>query len=213
MQFAFFAVDEGGEPKIGLHVGAPAVKVEIPAGVATAAVSAVETHHVVILILNPDASEEAAFAGLFTGSYVEHQAAHFTEEFAAHVIEFIVGLIETIGVDENHLQEAIGEVLHGEREKIPNASEDLFAFAAGVRQRDQLNALGKLSAAEKIFISGRGEPEILVRSEVLDIGFHQGAILGNLVVQAIFIGDDTVDDLVHGFSGGLGRSGRRRGRS
>src|ERR1700693_3416162 len=118
MELAFFTVDEGGQPKIRLHVGAPAIKVEIPTGVAAAAVSAIETHHVVILILNPDASEEAAFAGLFAGSNVEHQAAHFTEEFAAHVIEFIVLFIETIGVAENHLQEAVWKVLHGEREKI-----------------------------------------------------------------------------------------------
>src|SRR6202163_3293294 len=112
MELAFFAVDEGGQPKIWLHVGAPAIKVKIPTGVAAAAVSAIEAHHVVVLILNPDASEEAPFAGLFTGGYVEHQAAHFSEKFAAHVIEFIVLLIEAIGVDEDHLQKAVGKVLH-----------------------------------------------------------------------------------------------------
>src|ERR1700719_4888397 len=78
MEFAFFAVDEGGQPKIWLHVGAPAVKVKIPTGVAAAAVSAIEAHHVVILIFNPDASKEAAFAGLFTRGNVEHETAHFT---------------------------------------------------------------------------------------------------------------------------------------
>src|ERR1700719_817385 len=118
MQLAFFAVNEGGQPQIWLHVGAPAIKVKIPTGVAATTVSAIEAHHVVVLILNPDAPEEATFAGLFTGGYVEHQTAHFAEEFAAHVIELIVLFIETIGVDENHLQEAVGKVLHSEREKI-----------------------------------------------------------------------------------------------
>src|SRR6202162_4528625 len=136
MQLAFFAVNEGGQPQIWLHVGAPAIKVKIPTGVAAAAISAVEAHHVVILILNPDASEEAAFPGLFTRGNVEHQAAHFAEEFAADVVEFIVLFIETIGVNENHLQEAIGKVLHSEREKIPDAGKEFFAFAAGVGQRN-----------------------------------------------------------------------------
>src|ERR1700688_3128122 len=107
MEFAFFAVDEGGKPKIWLHVGAPAVKVKIPTGVPAAAVSAIEAHHVVILIFNPDASEEAAFAGLWTGGHVEHEAAHFSEKFTAHVIELVVLFIEAIGVDENHLEEAV----------------------------------------------------------------------------------------------------------
>src|ERR1700732_4311942 len=98
MQLALFAVHEGGQPKIWLHVGAPAIKVKIPTGVAAAAVSAVEAHHVVILIFHPDASEEEAFAGIFTRGYVEHQAALFSEKFAAHVIEFIVLFIEAIGV-------------------------------------------------------------------------------------------------------------------
>src|ERR1700692_3234111 len=162
MKLAFFAINERGQPKIGLHVGAPAIKVEIPTGVTAATVSAVETHHVVILILDPDACEEAALASLFAGSDVKDEAAHFAEEFAAHIIEFIVLFIETVGVDENHLQEAIGKVLHGKREKIPDASEDFFAFAAGVGQGDQLDTLGKLSAAEEIFISGRSETEVLV---------------------------------------------------
>src|SRR6202051_4002628 len=162
MELAFFTVDEGGQPKIRLHVGAPAIKVKIPTGVAAAAVSAIEAHHVVILILNPDASEEAPFAGLVSWAYVEHHAADFSEKFAAHVIEFIVLFIETVGVDENHLQKAVGKVLHGKREKIPDASEDFFAFAAGVGQGDQLDTLGKLSAAEEIFISGRSETEVLV---------------------------------------------------
>src|ERR1700704_1818429 len=213
MQLAFFAENEGGQPKIWLHVATPAIKVKIPAGVSAAAVSAVETHYVVILILNPDTSEEAALASFFSRSNVEHQTAHFAEKFAAHIVEFIMLFVETIGVDENHLQEAVGKVLHGEREKITDAGEDFFAFAAGIGQRDQLDALGELGAAEEIFISGRCEPEVLVRLEILDVGFHQRLILGNLVVQAIFIGNDAVNNFVHGLSGRLGRDGRRRGRS
>src|ERR1700693_2771907 len=128
MQLAFFAINEGRQPEIWLDVGAPAIKVKIPTGVTTAAVSAIEAHHVVILILNPDSSEEAALAGLLARGYVEHQAAHFSQEFAPHIIEFIVLFIEAAGVDKNHLQEAVGKVLHCEREKIADASEDLFAF-------------------------------------------------------------------------------------
>src|SRR6202030_1817709 len=136
IHLAFFAINEGGQPEIWLDVGAPAIKVKIPTGVAASTVSAIEAHHVVILILHPDASEEAAFAGLVTRSYVEHQAAHFAEKFAAHIIKFVVLFIEAVGVDENHLQEAIGKVLHSEREKVPDSREDFFTFATGVGQRD-----------------------------------------------------------------------------
>ena len=99
---------------------------------AAAGVTAVEAHDVVILILDPDASLEAAFAGFFLGGDVEHQAAHFAQEFAAHVIELVVLLIEAVGVNKNHLQKAVGEELHGEREEAADRSKNLSTSGAAI---------------------------------------------------------------------------------
>src|SRR5215472_13177904 len=79
VQIALLAVNKGREPNTRLYVGAPAIEVEIPAGVTVAAVPAVKPHDVVVLVLHPDAAQETAFAGLFHRRHVEHQAAHFSK--------------------------------------------------------------------------------------------------------------------------------------
>ena len=43
-----------------------------------------------VLILDPDAAQEATLAGMRRGCDVEYQAAHFAEEFAPDVVEFVV---------------------------------------------------------------------------------------------------------------------------
>src|SRR5258708_40152428 len=112
-----------------MHIGALAVEVKMPAGVPAAAVGAVKPDDVVILIFGPDAAQEAALAGLLLRRDVEHQAAHFAEKFAAHVIELVVLLVEAICVDEDHLQEAIRQKLHRERKEVADGAKDLLAFA------------------------------------------------------------------------------------
>src|SRR5260370_18454639 len=113
---------------------------EPPAGVAASAVGAIEPDYVVILIFHPDTAQEAAFPALFLRRDVKHQAADFAKEFAAHVIELVVLFVESVRVDEDHLQEAVGHKLQRERKEIPNRSEDLLALALGVLQGNQRDA-------------------------------------------------------------------------
>ncbi len=68
-----------------------------------AAVGAIKAHDIEILILHPDAPQEPALAALLLRRHVEDQAAHFAEEFAAHIIELVVLLVEAICVQEDHL--------------------------------------------------------------------------------------------------------------
>src|SRR5258705_13157393 len=103
VQIFLFTINEGRQPQAWLRIRAPAVEVEIPAGVSSSSVGAVETHNVEILIFHPNASEESAFARFRFRSDVENQATHFAQEFAAHVIELIVLPVEAIRVDEIHL--------------------------------------------------------------------------------------------------------------
>src|SRR5882757_7752994 len=155
VQIFLFAVNEGRQPQAWLRVGAPAVEVEIPTGVSSSSVSAVETHNVEILIFHPNASEEPAFARFGFRSNVENQATHFAQEFPAHVIELIVLSVEAIRVDENHLQEAVRQVLHGEGEEVPDTRENLFALGVGIRQGNQVHTLGKIRTPQKVFVAGR----------------------------------------------------------
>ena len=144
---AFLAVNERRQPHTGLHVGAPTVKVEVPAGMPAATVSAIEPNDVVVLIFDPDAPQEAALAGLFHRRNVENQAAHFTKKLAPHVIELIVVLVEAVGINENHLQEAAGHKFRREREEVADGAENLPPFRVGVGQGDQRHTLRKVCAA------------------------------------------------------------------
>src|ERR1019366_8398030 len=100
-----FNVDGDRQPDAGLHVHAPAVEVEVVAGIVFRlgpGVGAVEADNVAVLIFNPNATVEAAHAGNL-GMHVEHPSADRSEEFAAHVAEYIVLLIEPGGIEEHHL--------------------------------------------------------------------------------------------------------------
>src|SRR5580704_15422513 len=107
---------------------------EVPARVAAAAISAVEAHDVVVLVFDPDAPKEPALAGFFLGRDVEYQAAHFTEKFAPHIVKLVVLFVESIRVDENHLQETVRKELHRERKEISHRPEDFLALALAVVQ-------------------------------------------------------------------------------
>ncbi len=141
VQVSFFAVHKGRHPHAGLQIRAPTVEVEIPAGSPAAAVGAVKTHDVEILIFNPDAPEEAALAGLLHGRDVEHQAAHFADEFSAYVIKLVMLLVKAVRVDEDHLQEAVRQELHRKRKEVADRPENLFPLAIRVRQRDERDTL------------------------------------------------------------------------
>src|SRR5262249_12244875 len=101
----------------------------------------VEANDVEILIFDPDAARETALAGFRERRDVKNEAAHFTEKFAVNVIEFVVLLIEAVGIDENHLQESVRQILHGEREEISDGTENLFALAFTFGKGDEAHAL------------------------------------------------------------------------
>src|SRR5271154_3243045 len=198
VQIFFFAVDERGNPQSGLHVGAPAIEVEKEGGMAAAAVSAVEANHVEILILYPNASQKAALAGFILGRDVEHQAAHFAKKLATHIIEFIVLFVQSTGIDKNHLQKAIGQKLQAEGHEVSDRCKELLAFGTSVAQGDDLHALSEIRAPQEVFVAGRRIAQILVRLEILNVGFDQWRIGLDLRVQLGFVGNHAVNHLVHG---------------
>src|SRR6267143_4025066 len=157
----FFAVHEGRHPHTRLHIRAPAVKVEPPAGMSVAAVCAVEPHNIEILVFHPDAAKKTALAALLLWRDVKHQAAHFAEEFAAHIVKLVVLFVESVGVEKNHLQEAIRHKLQRKREEIADGTEDLLPLGIGVREGNERYTRGEVRRAEEIRVAGRGIAEDL----------------------------------------------------
>ena len=85
---------------------------EVVAGIVVrtrAGVGAVEADHIAVLIFNPDAAIEAPHAGNL-GMNVEDPGADRSQEFAAHIAEYVMLLIEARGIEEHHLHEAGGIV-------------------------------------------------------------------------------------------------------
>src|SRR5437660_9035193 len=109
VEAALFAVDKRREPEVLPDVGPPAIEIEIVAGQRRPTIRAVEADDVKILILHPDAPDEASLVALLRRVDVKNQAAHFAQEFAPHVLDVVVRLVEAVGVQENHLQEAAWE--------------------------------------------------------------------------------------------------------
>ena len=210
VQLFFFAINKRGQPQAGLRVGAPAVKMKIPTGVSAAFIRAIEAHDVEILIFHPDTSQEAALPRLLLGRNVEHQAAHFAQKFAAHVVEFIVLLIEAVGIDKDHLQEAIRQILHRERKEISDAGEELLALGIHVGEGNQVYAARKIGASQEILVPRRHKAELPIGSQVLYIGFDQRRELADFLVEMIFVYNDAIDHFFHG-PGLIGRFGSRCG--
>src|SRR6266568_2922474 len=123
VEAALFAVDKRREPEILSDIGPPAIEIEIVAGQRRPAIRAVEADDVKILILHPDAPYEASLVALLRGVDIKDQAADFAQEFAAHVLDVVVRLVEAVGVQKNHLQEAAREKLRSE--ELRPASEHL----------------------------------------------------------------------------------------
>ena len=163
-----------------------------------AAVPAVEPHDVVFLVFHPDAAQEPAFAGLLHRGDVKHEATHFTQEFAPHVIKLVVLFIEAVRVQENHLQEPAGHELRRKREEVADSAKDLPALAIGVRQGNQGDALRKVRAAKKIFVARGHGPEFFVRPLVLDVCLDERRVLPDLLDGPVLVGDDPVNHIRHG---------------
>ncbi len=140
-QVGFLAEDESGKPKAGLQIQAPAIKVEVVAiDSAHGRVDAVETNNRVVLILRPHATLEPSAAGFRKRSDVEHDALDVAEEFGAHVVELIVLAIESVRVEVNHLQEALGNEIRLEQaahviERIEFIHACLFSWSASSCRR------------------------------------------------------------------------------
>src|SRR5208283_4056042 len=105
---ALLDIEGGGEPEVGLDVGAPTVEVvELLHGEDGAGEVAVESDDVTALGLDPDASGETSeVASWVGGGDVEDGGGDVSEEVVADEEEGVVLAVEVVGVHEHHLGEA-----------------------------------------------------------------------------------------------------------
>ena len=97
----------------GAHVQPPGIKVQVLVALGGGE-GAVEADDVEIPILNPDAAQEAACAGVRLGGHIDDDAAQIAEEFAALVIEAVVLAIQSAHIHRHHPVEAAGDELGAE---------------------------------------------------------------------------------------------------
>src|ERR1700733_3656053 len=102
-RIVFLAVNKRRQPEARAAVGAPAIEMEVLVAASAARQRAIESNDRVLLIFNPDAANEAVLRVLARRSHVEHQATNIAKEFAADIIKFVVGLVESVLVQINHL--------------------------------------------------------------------------------------------------------------
>src|SRR6202158_5133171 len=69
-------------------------------------ISAVQTHNVEVLILNPDTAEKAPTSSVFFRRQIKHQAAHVAQELAPRVVEIVVLPVKVVAVGEDHPRKA-----------------------------------------------------------------------------------------------------------
>ncbi len=190
----FFAVDERREPNILAGVRAPAVKIEVVGGLGLAAVAAVEAHDVIILVFYPNPTDKAPFVALRYRVDVENQTANLPKELASDVIKIVMLAVEPGCVHVDHLEETAGEKFH--RDKSSQAAKHAVLRVTVRDQGFDLYAFRELRAPKIILIAFRNRTMVLVRTEHLDVGFHDGRVLVQRLHFRLFLGHNPV----HNFS-------------
>src|SRR5579862_1397666 len=114
-------------------------------------IGAVESDDCIVLVLDPDAPDETPLPGLLFGRYVKNKGAHFSEEFAADIIEIVALRIQTVVVQINHLQKTERQEFRSEIEKPGHAGNHMMkGCVAGCGERLEIKTLGKFRAPDEV---------------------------------------------------------------
>src|ERR1700682_268906 len=211
VRVALFDVEGGGEPQVGLDVGAPAIKViELAVVLFGAGEVSVEADYVAIAGLDPDASEEASESALpIERGDVEYGGGSGPEEVVADEAEHVVLAIEVIGVHEQHLDEAL--LMEGQLQTAAEAGEE----GGGVLDKAELaivpGALGggvvdlisviiddlaELHATQEVLVRVRNLSQDSVGAHVLDVSLHQRRAVLDGLHDFLLASDGLVDQSV-----------------
>src|SRR6266446_627636 len=140
---------------------------EIIVGARAASVGAVKPDDVEILVLDPDAPDEAPFAGFGQGRDVEHKSPYLAEELAAYVVELIMCFVKSVCVQVDHLQESAWQEFHRELKQVSQATEEFLLDSApgsSICQWFEFDTLRENRAAHEIPITGWNGAQILIAS-------------------------------------------------
>ena len=203
-QGGFFGIDIGWQPQARAHLHAPAIEVVVPQPLLRYGTEhAVESHDVVFLIFHPDTSLEPADFLVVFRLHIEYQAAHFAQEFAAHVFKVVGRAIEALGVDVAHAHETVREIAHSrmrledgrQRERRQMKKPGFFLVGLG-QQRLHSNFAGNVSLAQIVFVAGGHQAEILVGAQILNVNLRDGMEVAHPGDQRVLLPDHPVKRLV-----------------
>ena len=167
-------------------------------------VGAVEADNVVILVFNPDTSQEAALAGVFLWRDIHYHAADLAEKLAADECE-IVKLTLKILIEHHHLCETEGQELHGIN--VAQLADHAFAESGCGRGREGtvIGPFAHIQASKKVNVAAwDGSAEIFVFLQILEISFYQRVKVLHLGHEEMFAFNRTVDHLIEA-GGGIAR--------
>src|SRR6202171_3958667 len=128
-------------------------------------VSAVDPHHVEVLIFHPDAADESRAAHFRCWRYIKNIASHLAKEFPPGIAELVVGPVELSSIDKNHLQEP-GRFKGPQWRNLPRP----------FNQRVNFEPPSKVCLSEKIEIGLRKGAHQLVGPHYLYVGLNNGSI-------------------------------------
>src|SRR5882757_9010351 len=210
LRVTLFNVERGGEPEIGLNVGAPAVEViELLLVFLSPGEVAIEADDVAVAGLNPDTAEEAAEVLLARDwCYVEDGSGGVAKKVVANVAEVIVLPVEVVGVHQQHLDKA--GFVEGEVQASAEAAdsgqgmlEESHLVAAAALRGLLVDRVGlviddalEIDAAEEVLVGLGHLTKERVGLHVLDVSLNQGRPFLDGLDDHLLANDRLVDERV-----------------
>ena len=193
LQVRFFCVDIRRKPGPGAHVHPPTLEMEKEIDFWCGKVSSVETNDVVVLIFDPDSTQEARCLFTFAGLNIDHQASNFTQKFTPNKVELVIALLE-IAVEHHHLGESHRQIMQG-----INAGQLAQHAVSETRlshKRDVLEAIAHVQSTQKILVLDRRRVAAGIVLQVLKVGFDQRMHMSHLCHEIVLALYNSIDNVV-----------------
>src|SRR5262249_25872400 len=155
-----------------------------------------QANNVVILIFDPHAAQEAATSRFRLRSYVEHEAAHIAQEFAANVAEVIVLAVKVRAVGVYHPREA--DRLIGNFEELLETTQQagLHALLFFLQIVFAVDGFAHVEASEEVAVFAGNWAKLRIGRQVLQIGLHHRGAVGKHLDETVLTLDEKIHDLV-----------------
>ena len=170
------------------------MEIKVPA--ALWLVGAVDADNVVLLVFNPDATDEMRTFDLLVGHHVEHERPDVAQKLLSLIFEVIVVLIEAVA-QEDKLHEALRQIIHFVEavQSVEHAREhaDLLLLIHLVVDA----VFVEHQPAKKVLVAHRHFSKLIVLLGVLNVSLHQGCVFVHGFDELCFAVEDAVGNDIH----------------